>query len=229
MKGFEANGRPIQTKQPAGLPTYPGIQGGTNWYSPSYSPRTKLMYVSTWESNAHIFGGTPIVYEPGVTSPAATIKRLCRHQVSRRGTFQARPDSRICGAAPSTTGHWTPAAASCRRSIPLTGDAKWKFEMVDVTDTGIFTTASDLLITGGREGYLQAFDARDGSLLWKTNLGAQMLNNPITYAVNGKHVHRRCGGAVAVRVRGAIAVSGKRPRPWALGFGQRGACFAARA
>jgi hypothetical protein len=23
-------------------------------------------------------------------------------------------------------------------------------------------------------------------LLWKTNLGAQMLNNPITYAVNGK-------------------------------------------
>jgi alcohol dehydrogenase (cytochrome c) len=69
---------------------------------------------------------------------------------------------------------------------PLTGDAKWKFEMVDVTDTGIFTTASDLLVTGGREGYLQAFDARTGTLLWKVNLGAQMLNNPITYAVNGK-------------------------------------------
>jgi glucose dehydrogenase len=41
-------------------------------------------------------------------------------------------------------------------------------------------------VTGGREGYLQAFDARDGTLLWKTQLGAQMLNNPITYAVNGK-------------------------------------------
>ena len=80
----------------------------------------------------------------------------------------------------------TPAAASCRPSIRVTGDAKWKFEMVDVTDTGIFTTATDLLVTGGREGYLQAFDARTGTLLWKTNLGAQMLNNPITYAVNGK-------------------------------------------
>ena len=35
-------------------------------------------------------------------------------------------------------------------------------------------------------GYLQALDARTGTLLWKTNLGAEMLNNPITYAVNGK-------------------------------------------
>jgi outer membrane protein assembly factor BamB len=33
---------------------------------------------------------------------------------------------------------------------------------------------------------LQAFDRGNGTLLWKTNLGAQMLNNPITYAVNGK-------------------------------------------
>ena len=69
---------------------------------------------------------------------------------------------------------------------PSTGEAKWKFRMTDVTDTGIVTTASDLLITGGREGYLQIMDARNGTLLWKTNLGAQMLNNPITYAVNGK-------------------------------------------
>ncbi len=58
--------------------------------------------------------------------------------------------------------------------------------MYDVTDTGIVTTASDLLFTGGREGYLQALDARNGTLLWRTNLGAQMLNNPIIYAVNGK-------------------------------------------
>jgi glucose dehydrogenase len=48
------------------------------------------------------------------------------------------------------------------------------------------TTANDLVITGGREGYLQILDARTGKLLWKTNLGAQMLNNPITYAVNGR-------------------------------------------
>ena len=68
---------------------------------------------------------------------------------------------------------------------PITGNAKWKFEMFDVTDTGIFTTASDLLVTGGREGTTGVRRAH-GTLLWKTQLGAQMLNNPITYAVNGK-------------------------------------------
>jgi len=69
---------------------------------------------------------------------------------------------------------------------PNTGDAKWRYRMTDVTDTGVLTTASDLLITGGREGYLQVLDARTGVLLWKASLGAQMVNNSITYAVNGK-------------------------------------------
>jgi len=58
--------------------------------------------------------------------------------------------------------------------------------MTDVTDSGIVSTASDLIFTGGREGYLQAIDARTGALIWKQNLGAQMINNPITYSVNGK-------------------------------------------
>ena len=43
-----------------------------------------------------------------------------------------------------------------------TGELKWKFEMTDVTDSVILTTASDLLFTGGREGYFQALDARTG-------------------------------------------------------------------
>ena len=186
MSGFDANGRPIQTRQPPGLPTYPGIQGGSNWYSPSYSPRTKLMYVSTWDGNAHIFGGTPVEYEPG------------RDFTGRRNqTFVPTPGepTRNIPGAPGLPNlrrgpinNWTSDAGRgiVQAIDPLTGVAKWKFEMVDVTDTGIFTTATDLLVTGGREGYLQAFDARTGTLLWKTNLGAQMLNNPITYAVNGK-------------------------------------------
>ncbi len=186
MNGFEANGRPIQTKQPAGLPTYPGIQGGTNWYSPSYSPRTKLMYVSTWEFNAHIFGGTPIVYEPGREFAG----RLNQTFVPTPG----EPTRNIPGAPGlpnlrrGPINNWTDAAGngSIQAIDPLTGDAKWKFRLFDVIDTGIFTTASDLLVTGGREGYLHAFDARTGTLLWKRNLGAQMLNNPITYAVNGR-------------------------------------------
>ena len=84
--------------------------------------------------------------------------------------------------------NWTDAAGNgaVMAVDPATGDVKWKYPMTDVTDTGITTTATDLLITGGREGYLQILNARTGALLWKTNLGAQMLNNPITYQVNGR-------------------------------------------
>jgi len=46
--------------------------------------------------------------------------------------------------------------------------------------------ASDLGFAGSREGYFFALDARDGSLLWKANLGGNIASGPITYAVNGR-------------------------------------------
>ena len=69
---------------------------------------------------------------------------------------------------------------------PQTGKTKWKFLMTDVTDSGILTTASDLLFTGGREGYFHALDARTGALLWKANLGGQVAAGPMTYQAADK-------------------------------------------
>ena len=39
---------------------------------------------------------------------------------------------------------------------------------------------------GARSGYFQALDARSGELLWKLNLGAQIVNGPMTYEVAGR-------------------------------------------
>ena len=68
MSEFDERGRPIQTPQPPGEPTYPGNQGGTNWYSPSYSTRTGLFYVSAWEDYASIYSLSPVQapYKEGV-------------------------------------------------------------------------------------------------------------------------------------------------------------------
>jgi alcohol dehydrogenase (cytochrome c) len=84
--------------------------------------------------------------------------------------------------------NWTEAAGhgAVKAIDPFTGAEQWKFDMTDVSDSGILTTASDLLFTGGREGYFQVLDARTGALLWKTNLGGQIVNGPITYAVDGR-------------------------------------------
>ena len=72
--------------------------------------------------------------------------------------------------------------------------------MTDVTDSGILTTASDLLFTGGREGYFQALDARTGALLWKANLGAADRQRA-DHLSRRQAVRRHRVRAVAVRVR----------------------------
>jgi alcohol dehydrogenase (cytochrome c) len=50
----------------------------------------------------------------------------------------------------------------------------------------VLSTASDLVFSGGREGYFFALDGRNGSLLWKVALGGQVNSGPMSYAVNGK-------------------------------------------
>jgi alcohol dehydrogenase (cytochrome c) len=81
---------------------------------------------------------------------------------------------------------------------PRTGDAVWKFAMTDVTDSGILTTASDVLFTGGREGNFQALDARTGKLLWMSRLGGQIVNGPITYSLDGKQYVTAIAGLTLV-------------------------------
>src|SRR5437867_723376 len=64
--GFDENGRPIKNpefwpKPMGGIVVNPGTQGGTNWYPPSYSPRTGFFYVPTWENS----GGRSAKYDAG--------------------------------------------------------------------------------------------------------------------------------------------------------------------
>jgi len=173
--GLDDAGRPLMTPQPPGTPVYPGVQGGTNWYSPSYSPRTGLFYVSAWEDYASIFINEEVEYRPGQNftggRPISPIVGAPSPGI-RGGPINTRTEA---------TGHGSVMALDIR-----TGQKKWKFDMTDVTDAGILTTASDLLFTGGREGYFHALDARTGALLWKASVGGPVSAAPITFQVDGK-------------------------------------------
>jgi alcohol dehydrogenase (cytochrome c) len=176
--GLDEKGRPIQTPQPPGEPTWPGNQGGTNWYSPSFSPRTELFYVSTWEGYASIYRKEQAEYVPGRSFGGGGARAVT--------PVPGAPGVRIGRATPIN--NWTDAVGhgTVMAIDPRTGQQKWKFEQFDVTDSGILTTASDLLFTGGREGYFHALDARTGELLWKVALGGQIANGPMTFAIDGK-------------------------------------------
>ena len=176
--GFDERGRPIQTPQPPGQPTWPSSPGATNWYSPSYSPRTGLFYMSIWETSAGILKSAPDQYQPerhfaGGTNPRyVPVPGATAPLGFRRGPIN----------------DWTEAVATggILALDATTGARKWVFPMTDVSLSGVLTTASDMLFAGGNEGYFQALDARTGSLLWKVNLGSQVVNGPITYRVGGK-------------------------------------------
>jgi alcohol dehydrogenase (cytochrome c) len=177
--GLDAKGRPIQTPQPAGQPTFPGNQGGTNWYSPSYSPRTGLFYLSAWENYATVFGGVPVEYKSGLAYGGGA-----PHDYQPVPNAPGLPGM---GRRPPINS-WTETAGNgaVLAIDPTTGRQKWRFPMTDVSDAGILTTATNLLFTGGREGYVQALDAQTGKPLWKTNLGGPIGNGPISYQIDGK-------------------------------------------
>jgi alcohol dehydrogenase (cytochrome c) len=174
--GLDANGRPIATTQPPGAETFPGLAGGTNWFSPSYNPRTGMFYVSAWENYRNIFQPVQQEYQEGRQfnggRGASPIAGVANVPTLRRGPINT----------------WTEALGTgvVIALDPKTGNQEWRYPMTDVTDAGILTTDSDVLFTGSREGYFHALDSRSGTLLWKTSLGGPISSGPLTYMVDGK-------------------------------------------
>ena len=167
MDGFDKskNWRPIRI--PGMVPTaegklmMPTVLGATNWQPASFSPRTGLLYVSAWEN-------TSTVAVEGATPRGIGTNPLSQAHLERN----TRTEQEGYGAV--------------RALDPKTLELKWEFKMSDTTWAGVMTTASDLLFSGGKEGYFYALDARSGKLLWRVALGGQVNSGPMSYAVNGK-------------------------------------------
>jgi alcohol dehydrogenase (cytochrome c) len=168
MEGFDKNGRPQRV--PGKIPTpegeliMPTVLGATNWAPPSYSPRTGLFYVSLWENTGTIAveGGRPrATGAPGGT-PMGQVNLSPNLKKEEEGY------------------------GAVRAYDPNTLEKKWEFKMNDITWGGVLTTASDVVFSGGKEGYFFALDARTGELLWKVALGGQVNSGPMSYSVNGR-------------------------------------------
>jgi alcohol dehydrogenase (cytochrome c) len=174
--GLDMNGCPIQTPQPAGTAIYPGSEGATNWYPPSFSPRTGLFYFSAWENYGTVFHPEKATYQPGrnFTGGEFTV-------------VTPVPGAPSIGMSRGPINNWTDEVGNgaVMAIDPHTGKPKWKVTQFDVSDAGMLTTASDLLFTGGREGYVLALDARTGRRLWTSSLGAKIAMAPVTFQVDG--------------------------------------------
>jgi alcohol dehydrogenase (cytochrome c) len=173
-KGLDEKGRPMKVPgkgpSPQGTVTYPGVQGGTNWFAPSYSPVTDLFYLNVWDDYSGTFFSWDQEYEQGKWYAGGGVK--AEVQSTRRDRIGRRDPAAGYGAV--------------RALKPLTGEKVWEFKTTEVSECGVLTTASNVLFTGNREGHFFALDARDGKLLWRKYLGGQAASSPTTYLANGK-------------------------------------------
>ena len=146
-KEIDAHGRPVTL--PGTDPTlegnrvYPSATGGTNWWSPAYSPITDLFYVSATERPGLFYKDEPD-YKPGTLYEGGTI----------RGESDPK---QVYGAI--------------RALDPLTGKPKWEWRMDTYGRSGLLSTAGNIVIGGTGDGRLFALDAVKGQELWKLNLG----------------------------------------------------------
>jgi alcohol dehydrogenase (cytochrome c) len=173
--GIDASGRPIRVPgkvpTPDGTVIFPGVQGGTNWYSPSYNPLTGLFYVSCWDDYSTVFMKERHEYEGGKGFPGGDV-------------LPSGPD--LWGGRFENHFRAESGYGAIRAIDPTTGERKWEFKMPNVTEGGILTTDSNVLFSGGREGYFFALDARTGAVLWKATLGGVVISGPMSYAVAGR-------------------------------------------
>ncbi|HKP30031.1 MAG TPA: PQQ-dependent dehydrogenase, methanol/ethanol family [Gemmatimonadales bacterium] len=161
--GLDSVGRPIvrpdATPSETGALVYPSQNGATNWWSPSYSPRTGMFYVPVHEQGSVFF---------------------------RRGEDYSAGSDYLGGHGQIRT---TDAAGFVRALDALTGELRWEHRFTgDLPSNllgGILTTAGGLVFTGAGDVF-GAFHDRSGRELWRFNVGGRVSSAPITYLQNGR-------------------------------------------
>ena len=164
-EGMDNQGHPIVKPgtEPSeeGTLVYPGNQGATNWYSPSYSPRTRLFYLSVWEIPSMYYSS-----EPEYISGTPFYGSL----------WQPASEDLGYGAV--------------RALNAQTGGMKWEYRLHTQPHSGIqsglLSTGGDVLFGGTIQGHFFVLDAHTGEELWVTNLGGGVRSGPVTYLSEGE-------------------------------------------
>jgi alcohol dehydrogenase (cytochrome c) len=158
---IDDRGRPVMlpNSEPTveGALIYPSLQGGTNWFSPSYNPLAGLFYVAVREMGSYYYRGQA-KYRPGALFVG--------------GGEHALDGDKAYGAI---------------RALEIsTGNLKWEFRLHSPPWAGVLSTAGGLVFGGSNEGNFYALDALTGKPLWDYQTGGPIVANPISFAVDGK-------------------------------------------
>jgi alcohol dehydrogenase (cytochrome c) len=88
---------------------------------------------------------------------------------------------------------------SLRAMNPVTGETVWEHHEKLPLWAGTLTTKGNLVITGTSDGFVKAFDAKNGKELWSFQTGSGIVSVPVTWEMDGKQylgIGSGYGGAV---------------------------------
>jgi len=149
----------------------PGGVGGTNWHSPSYSPRTHLFYAFSKDQCDTFMADDNL--EPA-------------HRPGRPfigSAFFPLPAEKEEGVV--------------RAIEPATGKTRWEFKHFAGAWAGVLSTAGGLVFSGDGQGNFIALNAATGEDVWHIMLGASIQTAAMSYAVDARqYVTIAAGGAL---------------------------------
>ncbi|MEZ5645737.1 MAG: PQQ-dependent dehydrogenase, methanol/ethanol family [Burkholderiaceae bacterium] len=171
-KGYDANGRPIETDiaRVADRPReiIPSPYGARNWHSMSFNPGTGLAYMPVQ--------GVPV---------SLLDNKDWKFNAERPG----EPHSGMGWNLATFANVEPPTSKPFGRLVawdPVRQQAAWTVEHVSPWNGGTLTTAGNLVFQGTADGRFVAYDARNGSKVWETPTGTGVIAAPSTYMVDGK-------------------------------------------
>ena len=164
---IDHTGRPVRI--PDTFPTkdgtlvYPDVGGAANWWSPTYSPKTELFYLMAFDGAGTYYLGAEVDHKPGLPFLGG---------FGTTNEFEEFPDSEYVSAV--------------RALDPTTGNRKWEYRVQAKSTSGLVSTAGNLVFGGTVKGNFFALDSRNGTELWRLDLGGRVHAAPMTYMVDGK-------------------------------------------
>lgn len=143
-----------------GVSILPGVNGGSLWQPPAYSPKTQYFYVL------------------GSNIPM-TFTTIDFKDSKPGGPWVGRHTGGVMKRADG------PQSGTLTAIDVNSGRIGWQYKSARPIYGGVLATASDLLFVGEMDGAFSAFDARSGEKLWSYNFAAGVCSPPITYRVRG--------------------------------------------
>jgi alcohol dehydrogenase (cytochrome c) len=162
-KGLDDQGHAMEL--PGNTPTeegnliWPNLNGGTVWFSPSFSPVNNLFYVAVRELGSRYYK-RQADYKPGTFFAG--------------GGEDEIPKDDQSGAV--------------RALDPTSGRMQWEFKLKQAPWAGVMSTGGGVVFGGSFEGVFFALDAATGKPLWDFQTGGPIAANPISFNIEG-HQH----------------------------------------